>query len=509
MATAQLSKVIEHLRSVLGGQDAEGLGDGDLLRLYVRHRDEAAFEALVRRHGPMVMGVCRRVLHNSHDTEDAFQATFLVLVRKASTLRSPGMVGNWLYGVAYRTALEARKLAAKRQEKEAKVLPRPETPEDTWADLWPVLDQELERLPEKYRAVIVLCDLEEKTRKEAAQQLGCPLGTVASRLSSARVVLAKRLGRHGVTVSGGLLGVLLSQNAWACVPNSALSSTIKAASLFAAGKAAAAGLISAEVATLTERVMKAMVLSTVKTALVVIVTVFGLGTGVGLMTGGSGNAVQTQEDKGKPAPTEAAKLRVQELIQQLDADEFQKREQATNELKSLGKVIVPQLEAALERNNSPEVRRRLEQLLAPYQQIRRAIWFVTKGDDAADIISVELQPNSVGHALAGVHVGFTPGRGIPPPGVNPELFGVAEPLKVAVRFGDARDVAIAKDAVVVIDGREGKLAEVKKGMQVSFQNLLWLMASTIWPKARSLSAMCAAGVGALALVPPPPRLFHS
>jgi hypothetical protein len=98
MAAGQMSRVIKHLRSVMVKQDAAGMTDGDLLKRHVQERDPAAFEALVRRHGPMVMGVCRRVLHNFHDAEDAFQATFLVLVRKASTIRSPGMVANWLYG---------------------------------------------------------------------------------------------------------------------------------------------------------------------------------------------------------------------------------------------------------------------------------------------------------------------------------------------------------------------------------------------------------------------------
>src|SRR5262249_27055342 len=112
MATGQLSKVIQHLRGV--NPDSSGLADGELLNRYVRHRDGAAFEALVRRHGPMVMGVCRRVLRHADDAEDAFQATFLVLARKAASLRSPALIGNWLYGVAYRTALEARKANARR-----------------------------------------------------------------------------------------------------------------------------------------------------------------------------------------------------------------------------------------------------------------------------------------------------------------------------------------------------------------------------------------------------------
>jgi DNA-directed RNA polymerase specialized sigma24 family protein len=108
MATRQLNEFMRHLRRVLDRQDASGITDGELVRRYVERRDEAAFEALLRRHGPMVFGVCRRVLHNLHDAEDAFQATFLILVRKASSFRSPGMIGNWLYGVAYRTALHAR-----------------------------------------------------------------------------------------------------------------------------------------------------------------------------------------------------------------------------------------------------------------------------------------------------------------------------------------------------------------------------------------------------------------
>lgn len=265
MAVDQLIKFVGRLRTVLASPEFAGYTDGDLLQRYVRQRDEAAFEALVRRHGPMVMGVCRRVLHNEHDAEDAFQAAFLVLVRKAATLRSPGMVGNWLYGVAYRTALEARKAAAKRRVKEANVVPQSVSPEDPWAHLRPVLDQELEQLPEKYQAVLVLCDLEGKTRKEAARHLGCPEGTVASRLATARTILAKRLARHGLTISGGALAMTLSRHALACVPSSLVSSTIRAASILAAGQAAATGLIPAKVVALTEGVMKGMLMNKLKT----------------------------------------------------------------------------------------------------------------------------------------------------------------------------------------------------------------------------------------------------
>jgi RNA polymerase sigma factor (sigma-70 family) len=267
MAAGQLSKVIEHLRRVLVNPDTMGLADGELLHRYVGEKDEAAFEALVRRHGPMVMGVCQRVLRHAHDAEDAFQATFLVLVRKASALRCPGSIGNWLYGVAYRTALEARKVAAKRRAKEAKVLRPSETPEDVWADLRPLLDQELQRLPEKYRSIIVLCDLGGKTRREAARHLGWPEGTVASRLARARTMLAKRLARHGVVLSGAAMAVMLSEKAApAAVQPSVIAATIKAASSFAAGQAAATGAISAKVVALTEGVLKTVLLTKVKIA---------------------------------------------------------------------------------------------------------------------------------------------------------------------------------------------------------------------------------------------------
>src|SRR5712691_10850181 len=196
MATSQISGVIQHLRRTVLLRDGAGLTDGQLLEDYISRRDEAALGALVRRHAPMVWGVCRRVLCNYHDAEDAFQATFLVLVRKAASIASRELLANWLYGVAHQTALKARATAAKRKGRERQVTDMPEpavTQQDQWCDLQPVLDEELSRLPNKYRGVIVLCDLEGKTRKEVARQLGCPEGTVASRLARARIILAKRL----------------------------------------------------------------------------------------------------------------------------------------------------------------------------------------------------------------------------------------------------------------------------------------------------------------------------
>jgi RNA polymerase sigma factor (sigma-70 family) len=285
MATSQMSWVIQHLRRTVLLRDGAGLTDGQLLDDYISRRDEPALAALVHRHGPMVWGVCRRVLRNCHDAEDAFQATFLVFVRKAASIATRELVGNWLYGVAHQTALKARATAARRKERERQVTDMPEpavTEQGQWHDLQPLLDEELSRLPDKYRSVLVLCDLEGKTRKEVAHQLDCPQGTVAGRLSRARVMLAKRLAQRGVVLSGGALAAVLSQNvASASVPPSVVSSTIKAANAFAAGQAAASGVISAKAVALTRGVLKTMLLTKLKiaTAVLLVLSLAGLGVG--------------------------------------------------------------------------------------------------------------------------------------------------------------------------------------------------------------------------------------
>lgn len=200
-----------------GGRDWDvaDLGDGCLLDRFIDGRDESAFAEIVRRHGLMVLGVCKRVLDNQHDAEDCFQAAFLVLARKAPTIQPRDRVGNWLYGVAYRTALEARKLALRRRnlERKKQAMPKSEPPADLWQDLRPVLDQEISRLPESFRAVLVACDLEGMTRSEAAEHLGLPEGTVASRLARARGMLAKRLRRHRIIVMPSLLREVFAQHA--------------------------------------------------------------------------------------------------------------------------------------------------------------------------------------------------------------------------------------------------------------------------------------------------------
>jgi len=233
-----------------------------------------------------VWGVCRRLLSH-HDAEDAFQVTFLLLVRKAASIRPRQMVANWLYGVAHLTALQSRRAMARRRTRERQVTQMPEpalAEQDLWQDLRPLLDQELARLPDKYRVALILCDLECKTRKEVSRQLGCPEGTVAARLARARVMLAKRLARHGLAVSGGGLAAALSQKvASAAVPTPVLSSTIKAATLLAGGPAAATGTIAVKVTALMDGVLKSMLLTKLKVGVAALLVVAALGGTTGLI----------------------------------------------------------------------------------------------------------------------------------------------------------------------------------------------------------------------------------
>jgi RNA polymerase sigma factor (sigma-70 family) len=245
----------------------------------------------------MVWGVCRRLLGH-HDAEDAFQATFIVLVHKAASIVPKKMVGNWLYGVAHQTALQAKRTATRRRTREVQVTAmsdRATVQPDQWPDVRHILDQELSRLPGNYRAVIVLCDLEDRTRKEVARQLGVPEGTVAGRLARARAMLAKRLAQRGVTLSAAALAAVLAQNvASARVSISLVSTTIQAATLVAVGHAGGTGAFSAKVAALTDGVLKAMLISKLK-ALIAAVLILGF-----LLAGATVLTCRTMAAQDKP-----------------------------------------------------------------------------------------------------------------------------------------------------------------------------------------------------------------
>jgi RNA polymerase sigma factor (sigma-70 family) len=248
---------------------AGAMTDAQLLERFTSTRDEASFANLVERHGPMVLGICRRILIDPHDADDAFQATFLVLVRKAASILRGELVGNWLYGVAYRTAREAKVRAIRRRVKEGRVIDVPRTEpsaSDQSRDLLESLDDELSRLAEKYRIPVVLCDLEGRSRAEVARVLGVPEGTLSSRLARARELLRDRLTRRGASVSTGTMAAVLSRDAAsATVPAALAETTIRAAIVVAAGSTTAVAA-SAPVAALTEGVLKIMLLTKLKIA---------------------------------------------------------------------------------------------------------------------------------------------------------------------------------------------------------------------------------------------------
>jgi RNA polymerase sigma factor (sigma-70 family) len=281
MADGQSNAAICYVRRVAYLLERDRMADGQLLDRFLSQRDEAAFEVLMRRHGPMVLGVCRRVLANPHDVEDAFQATFLVLVRKAASIQNRELVGNWLYGAAYRAALEAKAARRRLRERQVNPMPEPAAPtEAMWEDLGPVLDRELSRLPDKFRVPVVLCDLQGRTRREVAQQLGIPEGTLSGRLTTARRRLARQLTRHGVTLSSVGLATLLSESAVsACVPVSLATTTLTAISAVMTGTVAAVGAVPHRVAALTDGVMKTMLLAKLKSMAIVVLAVSLCGGG--------------------------------------------------------------------------------------------------------------------------------------------------------------------------------------------------------------------------------------
>jgi RNA polymerase sigma factor (sigma-70 family) len=293
MSISPLTRVVRHVCRQVHGP---GPSDGQLLSRFIDHSDPTAADALVRRHGPMVMSVCRRLLRHPQDAEDAFQATFLVLVRKAATVKPRELVGHWLYGIARMTAVRARAAAAKRRAREEPLMDLPDSAPRPDTDLAAAIDEELSRLPEKYRVPIVLCDLGGKSHREAAEQLGWPQGTVSGRLFRGRQMLAARLARRGVVTTAAAVAAVLAEGVSAARVSSSLSeSTVIAASLIAAGETAAG--LSGEVAALTEGVVKTMLLTKLKvvgTSLAVLV-VCGAGA-LGLRS----NAADPPEKKVDP-----------------------------------------------------------------------------------------------------------------------------------------------------------------------------------------------------------------
>lgn len=292
MATRRLNLILERLRSMSGRGSVGKLHDRVLLERFITRGDEAAFRTLLHRHGPMVLDVCRRVLHDRSAADDVFQATFLVLARKAASVRKRELLASWLYGVAYRTAARANVEAAKRRARESAVGPSPAAdPIDdmTVRELFAATHEELARLPEQYRAPLILCYLESRTRDEAADALGCSLATLDRRLQRGRAYLKARLARRGLSLGIALLPTMLAHSSAHALTPTLAASTTQAAIALATGQTTAAGVaVSAHAAALSQGVINAMCLTKIKCTAALILTVGLAVSGAGALSYGLG-----------------------------------------------------------------------------------------------------------------------------------------------------------------------------------------------------------------------------
>lgn len=304
MANHVLNGVVRRVRTVLALREAEELDDAGLLRGFAAGNADC-FAAIVRRHGPMVLGVCRRLLPNPADTEDAFQAAFIVLVRKARSLRHPERLAGWLYQVAYRVARKARRRVVDRRDKERALVDavaEAPVPDLVWRELRPVLDEELNRLPENLRLPVVLCFLQGLTKREAARRLSWPEGTVSSRLQHARERLRVRLSARGLALSAGVLHLALFHGtAPAAVPAALIVSTTNTAT------AAALATTATAAAALAEGVVQSMFHAKLKFVAAGVLTLGLLGGGAGWVLSDKGTHGAAYAEGPAPAPAAAAK----------------------------------------------------------------------------------------------------------------------------------------------------------------------------------------------------------
>jgi HlyD family secretion protein len=287
MAIGPSQALHRDLDLIARSESVVGLSDAELLvRFADRPGDaaEAAFEAIVARHGPMVLGTCRGVLRHSSDADDAFQATFLVLVRKARSVRVADSLGPWLYGVARRVATKARARSDRARGRSAPLEVEPAAPEVAGdrVELLAALDEEVSRLPERYRAPVVLCHLEGLSHAEAADRLRWPVGTVSGRLSRARDLLRDRLARRGLApTAGSMVATLAAEGACAAVPEPLAAATVRSAVRLSMGGAPQAGAVSASALSLMSAVLRAAVAVKLKVAAAVLLAIAIAGPAVG------------------------------------------------------------------------------------------------------------------------------------------------------------------------------------------------------------------------------------
>jgi len=356
--------IIRQLRRLVNPADPCGLTDAELLQRWLAQRDEGAFEALLWRHAAAVLVVCRRVLGDAHEAEDATQAVFLALARQASSIGSRQAVASWLHTVAFRVALRARARKPSAVGLPALVLnalPARPAEDPDWRDLRPVLDEEVSRLPEKYRAPFVLCCVLGRTNEQAASELGCPVGTVLSRLARARRRLRTQLTRRGVTLAPALLAPALAREAAAAVaPGMLIIRSVRAAVLLAAGKGLGE-VVSTKVVVLAEGVMRSMFLTKLKLTCAVLfgLTLLGGGgmltyrTALGAPTEASNSALPPKQS---PASGDENKLQEQPAPQEKETRDLQERVKV---LEGLLADTTRRLELALLSRGMDEIKERL------------------------------------------------------------------------------------------------------------------------------------------------------
>lgn len=306
MANQSLNLLLRYLRHLAKAPGDSQTPDQELVERFLQQRDQSAFEALVRRHGALVYKVARRLLHQEQDAEDVFQATFLTLARKASSLRKPGSVASWLHGVAHRLALQMRAAGINRSAHESRVAVRrtDQLAEITVREAQELLDDELRCLSAKYRAPLVLCYLEGATRDEAARQLHLSLATLKRRLERGRELLRIRLEHRGLTVASALSGLLLTESAaQTAVPGPLVASTVQAALLIAADKPLVAGLVSTKAATLMEGMVRLMWITKLRiVALYIAIAVAATGTGLIAHRAWASKSPAAKTEQGLPFP---------------------------------------------------------------------------------------------------------------------------------------------------------------------------------------------------------------
>jgi RNA polymerase sigma factor (sigma-70 family) len=485
------------MRSVQETADARGgeLSDRELVERFAERADGESFAALVQRHGAMVLGVCRRVLSHEQDAEDVFQAVFLVLSRKAARLREKGTVGPWLYGVAYRLALRARHVARKQRERDLGQQPPTADPVDPLEDLTVrearlALDEELADLPERERGPLVLCYLQGLTRDEAARQLGCPIGTLKSRLDRGRAALQKRLARRGLGLPTVLATLLMTRAASSGVSPTLSTATLEAVRTFARGagrsSADAKSAVSAKSADLAEAMLRSTLAGKFALATAVLLVVIACGFGAGLFTAPSGG---TRLD-GESGVVEIAKTgdRSRPALPEAPTGPTATPEQpalAPPPTEKLAGTAKPTDEVAKE-NKDPEPLPTNISGVAKVVDAEKGLLTLThrEGEDTFAVangaeIQIDGRPGQLAQLPVGANVSLT--RFVDPKTAGSvqaggrsyfgNLVTAVDTQKntITIRVqGGEETFAVAQNTLIWIDGKGGKLPEVPRG---SFVNL--------------------------------------